>query len=662
MALFSLFKRNKKSSITLRQELWFAILMVILVGFISSLLISTYSAKVYFSSQLYLKNVDNANSLALMVSQLDKDPVSLELLISATFDTGHYQRIELQNPAGEVIVKREFSGDFDTSTPDWFHHLYHLNVAPGVSQINDGWSQFGTVYLESHSQYTEQALWQSAVRLFFSFLIVAIVACIASSYFLSKILRPLDDVVYQANELGNKRFIKSKVPNTYEFARLVSSMNLLSARFSKIIKEDNKRLEEFRFKSQHDELTGLANREYFSATLEAQLKQSEDHAHGALFLFRVMNLDQISEQLGRVEMVNFVRRFTKTLILFLEENEDRFSENHIARMSHTDFTVLFTDVEDLQLLSDRVLRLHKTLVSEYQSVDLALPHSCTFIESKDTRFTLLKRVDDLLKIASSDKSTQAKFTDNKNKNELFDSADSWRSAIEKALDNDDLDVMLYPVTSFSGKLLHNQLTLNLLLNGELYRSGFYYQWAKRLKLLARLDWGIIKYLVRVFDEREDLKLISVEISEETLLDDSALAAILTYLLAFPNLAKHICFDVKESIAVAELAVFRDFCGQVNSMGAKVSLKRVGSAFTKLDKLQELGLEMIKIDSIYGHKISYSQDNQTFLRGMCAMAHSLGIKVIAEGVSNPDDLAMLQSLGFDGVVSQPVDAAGMERKK
>ncbi|MFM9597445.1 hypothetical protein ACKI1O_49925, partial [Streptomyces scabiei] len=89
------------------------------------------------------------------------------------------------------------------------------------------------------------------------------------------------------------------------------------------------------------------NREYFSATLEAQLKQSEDHAHGALFLFRVMNLDQISEQLGRVEMVNFVRRFTKTLILFLEENEDRFSENHIARMSHTDFTVLFTDVEDL---------------------------------------------------------------------------------------------------------------------------------------------------------------------------------------------------------------------------------------------------------------------------------------------------------------------------
>ncbi|MEH6393600.1 bifunctional diguanylate cyclase/phosphodiesterase [Pseudoalteromonas sp.] len=628
----------------------------------SSLLISTYSAKSYFSSQLYLKNVDNANSLALMMSQLDKDLVSLELLISATFDTGHYQRIELQNPAGEVIVKREFTGDFDTATPDWFHHIYHLNVAPGVSQVNDGWSQFGTLFLESHSQYTEQALWQSAVRLFFSFLVVAIVACIASTYFLAKILRPLDDVVHQASALGNKRFIKSKVPNTYEFARLVSSMNKLSTRFSRIIKEDNMRLEEFRFKSQHDELTGLANREYFLATLEAQLKQSEDHAHGALFLFTVVNLDQISERLGRVEMVNFLREFTKTLILFLEENEDRFSENHIARISHTDFTVLFTDIDDLQFLSERILQQHKELLAGYSNVDLAIPHSCTYIESADTRFSLLKRVDNLLQVAASEQSTQAKCANNRNKNELFDNADSWHEAIVKALDDNDLDVMLYPVYSFNGKLLHNQLTLSLLLNGELYRWGYYHHWAKRLKLLARLDWGLIKYLVQVIDEREDLKLISVELSEQTLLDDSALAAILTYLLAFPDLAKHICFDIKESIAVAELAVFRDFCGQVNSMGAKVALKRVGPAFTKLENLQELGLEMIKVDSIYGHNICCSQDNQTFLRGVCAMAHSIGIKVIAEGVNNPDDLVKLQTLGFDGVVSQPLDEGMTEKNE
>ena len=168
MSFMSLFKRESK--ITLRQELWLAILVVIIIGFASSVFISTYSAKQYFSSQLYLKNIDNANGLALMLSQLHKDHVELELLISATFDTGHYQRIELQDPQGEPIVKRVFSGEFDTSAPLWFHHLYQLHVMPGVAQVSDGWQQFGTLYVESHSQYTEQALWESAIRLFWSFL------------------------------------------------------------------------------------------------------------------------------------------------------------------------------------------------------------------------------------------------------------------------------------------------------------------------------------------------------------------------------------------------------------------------------------------------------------------------------------------------------------
>ena len=75
MASFSLSKYLKKRKITLSQELWIALLIVIFVGFISSVLISTNSAKSYFSTQLYLKNVDNASSLALMISQLDKDPV-----------------------------------------------------------------------------------------------------------------------------------------------------------------------------------------------------------------------------------------------------------------------------------------------------------------------------------------------------------------------------------------------------------------------------------------------------------------------------------------------------------------------------------------------------------------------------------------------------------
>ena len=651
MASFSLSKYLKKRKITLRQELWIALLIVIFVGFISSVLISTNSAKSYFSTQLYLKNVDNASSLALMISQLDKDPVELELLVSATFDTGHYKRIELQNPNGEVIVKRTFTDELKATAPQWFRAVYGLNVQPGVGQVNNGWQQFGTLFIESHSQYAEQALWESALKLFFSFLIVAFFACIVSAYFLSRILKPLDDVVYQANAFGEKRFIKSSVPRTFEFARLVQSMNQLSTRFSRIIKEDNKRLEELRFKSQHDELTGLANREYFGATLEAHLQKSKDHAHGALFLFRVVNLDRVSEEVGRVEMVNFLRRFSQMLVSFLESNQEHFSENYIARISHSDFTVLFSDIDDIQAISERILLMHQSFVEEYKNVKLAIPHSCTYIQKDDTRFDVLKRADELLKSSGKQSDVQAKVAQIKQESELFDNATSWKNAIEEALNNNNLEINTYPVTSFTGPVMQNQLGLSLKLGGQVYRASYYYQWANRLKLLARLDWGLIKALVAHYSIEPPSELISVELSAQTLLDDAALASILTYLSAFPDLASKICFDIRESIAVSEIKIFKDFCEQARCMGAKVALKRVGPEFTKIYKIQEFGLEMIKIDSVYGHNISYSQDNQTFLRGVCTLAHSIGIKVVAQGVTSQDDIDTLINLGFDGVIKE-----------
>ncbi|MBH0057317.1 EAL domain-containing protein [Pseudoalteromonas sp. SWXJZ94C] len=651
MASFSLFKYLKKRKITLRQELWIALLIVIFVGFISSVLISTNSAKNYFSTQLYLKNVDNASSLALMISQLDKDPVELELLVSATFDTGHYKRIELQSPSSEVIVKRTFEDDLEIMAPKWFKFLYQLNVLPGVAQVNDGWQQFGTLYVESHSQYAEQALWQSALKLFFSFLIVAVLACIVSAYFLQRILKPLDDVVYQANAFGEKRFIKSTVPRTFEFAHLVQSMNQLSTRFSRIIKEDNIRLEELRFKSQHDELTGLANREYFCATLEAHLQKSKDYAHGALFLFRVINLDKMNEKISDVEMVNFLRRFSQVLVQFLELNESHASENYIARISNSDFTVLFSDVDDIQVLSEQVLKLHESFIKEYKSIELTIPHSCTYIEKEDTRFDVLKRVDELLTSADKKPGVKVKVIEKPKSPELFDDALSWKNAIETALNNKTLKIIVQPVTCFTGQLIQNQLRLSLEFEGQFYRASYYYQWANRLKLLARLDWGLIKQLVIQYCDEPPKELISIELSSQTLLDDAALAAVLTYLSAFPSLSKNICFDIRENIAVSEIEIFKSFCEEARCIGAKVALKRVGPEFTKIKNIHEFGLEMIKVDSVYGHNISYSQDNQTFLRGVCTLAHSIGIKVVAQGVTNQDDLDTLINLGFDGVINE-----------
>jgi len=73
---------------TLTKQLWLAIATIMTIAFGISFLVSAWSAKGYLEDQLRLKNIDNANSLALSMSQTEKDPVLIELLLSAQFDIG----------------------------------------------------------------------------------------------------------------------------------------------------------------------------------------------------------------------------------------------------------------------------------------------------------------------------------------------------------------------------------------------------------------------------------------------------------------------------------------------------------------------------------------------------------------------------------------------
>ena len=89
---------------SLVKQLWLAIAMAMAVAFAGSLVVSVLSARDYLQQQLQVKNIDNATSLALSLTQMEKDPVSVELLVSAQFDVGHYRFIRLTSPTGEVLV------------------------------------------------------------------------------------------------------------------------------------------------------------------------------------------------------------------------------------------------------------------------------------------------------------------------------------------------------------------------------------------------------------------------------------------------------------------------------------------------------------------------------------------------------------------------------
>ena len=120
---------------SLIKQLWIGIIVMLLLALGGSFAISIMSAKSYLEEQLRIKNLDNATSLALSISQMEKDPVTLELLISAQFDTGHYEYITLADPQKNILVSRRYEENANDKTPasvpGWFTHLVNFDAAPG---------------------------------------------------------------------------------------------------------------------------------------------------------------------------------------------------------------------------------------------------------------------------------------------------------------------------------------------------------------------------------------------------------------------------------------------------------------------------------------------------------------------------------------------------
>ena len=78
---------------SLIRQIWLVLLAALVLAFLGSMGVAIVSARDTLQTQLRLKNSDNAQSLALALSQQHGDPQLMELLMAAQFDTGFYRRV-----------------------------------------------------------------------------------------------------------------------------------------------------------------------------------------------------------------------------------------------------------------------------------------------------------------------------------------------------------------------------------------------------------------------------------------------------------------------------------------------------------------------------------------------------------------------------------------
>ena len=636
------FAKQGAKRMSLIKQLWIAVVLLMTLAFSVSFFVSTYSAKHYLAQQLQLKNHDNASSLALSMSQMEKDPVTVELLLAAQFDTGHYQRIRLSDPHGKVIVERHYRGQDDDGAPEWFIRLTPLDATPGMAQVQDGWRQYGTLLVESHSRFAYAALWDGTKRLLQWFLFAAIAGGIIGTWILKTITQPLDGVVAQAEAIGNRRFITADEPRTLEFRALARAMNALSERVKNMLEKEAHKLDDYRRENQHDKVTGLANREHFLNLIDSAFSSPENAANGVLILARITNLSDVNRVLGHQETDALLGKIAGKIGEFTSERVNAFA----GRTRNSDFAILLPGAHDPEADTMQLAGQLHQLISEVSSeIQIAMPVAAAGYNPGDERSKVLARADGAL--ASAEQKGNRHVEIQRDSSPVAHSnMDGWRQAINSALDHEGIKLDRYPVIDPVRNIIHMEAPARLHMDGMVRNAGYFMPWAERLGLMPRIDLDVAREAISTLS-KEPLSL-GINLSEEALSDAWFRGELYKLLADAREQAQRLWIELPEAAVLRNLSEFKALCLALHPIGCKIGLDHVGSGFGRIAELHDLGLDYIKVDTSVIRDIDHNAANQTFLRGLTTIAHSIGLQVYAEGVKSEEERAYLDSIGIDGM--------------
>ena len=125
-------------------------------------------------------------------------------------------------------------------------------------------------------------------------------------------------------------------------------------------------------------------------------------------------------------------------------------------------------------------------------------------------------------------------------------------------------------------------------------------------------------------------------------------------------AQKITFEITESAAIQSFDAAEQFIRDIRRYGCRFSLDDFGSGFTSYAHLKRLSTDTLKIDGSYVKDLLSNPSDLAIVKSMTDIAHTLGMKVVAEWVETPQILEKLIELGVDYaqgyVVHKPVRLA------
>ncbi|MEO9332956.1 cyclic di-GMP receptor LapD [Ectopseudomonas guguanensis] len=640
---------------SLLKQLFLAICLFLVVAFTGSFIASVETSREQLLSQLRSHAQDAATALGLSMAPHVDDPAMLELMVSSIFDSGYFASIRVVSIADDRVIVERSTEVRAENVPQWFVDLVNLTPEGGDALIMRGWEQAARVEVLSHPQFALAKLWDGAIGSLLWLLLCGLVSAVLGGWLLRTQLRPLDNMVQQAQAITRREFLTlPRVPRTPELKRVVLAMNQMVDKLKTLFAEEAARSEKLREEAYQDSLTGLANRRQFDIRLGNQLVVNEQNAEGYLLLLRVNDLGGLNQRLGGQRTDALIGALGELLKRLLA-TQGR-SEWLASRSRGGEFTLLAPglssdDAERLaEEISEHLDNLRQTGASDCDPV--AHMGIAAFRPGEEPA-AVIGRADQALAQAQSNAARCWERLDDftaQSGQGLHD----WRGWIDEALNQGKLQLYFQPVVAcVSGKLLQRKVLARLLdPHGEAIAAGRFLPWIERLGWAARFDLAMLEHaLAHLSRHAEPLAL---SLSAATLREAATRDRFLALLRSHPQQAHLLTLEVDERHLPPPVEL-EALSQNLREAGYGLGLQHFGGRFSLIGNLTHLGLAYLKIDGTYIRAIDLESDKRMFIEAIFRATNSIDLPLIAEMVETQGELEVLTELGVHGAMGRLIGA-------
>ena len=183
-------------------------------------------------------------------------------------------------------------------------------------------------------------------------------------------------------------------------------------------------------------------------------------------------------------------------------------------------------------------------------------------------------------------------------------------------------------------------------NGQMVSVGPIINVVESKGLINLLDHIVFEMAVQELVKDPQLKL-SVNISNVGILDDHLLK-FAEELLSKHQVATRLTVEITETILNQDYQRTKIFIDKLHGFGCNFALDDFGSGFTSFRQLQNLPIDIIKIDGSYIKDITSNSHSRYFVEALIKISEELGIKTVAEFVENGEIAKFLVDLKIDGM--------------